>query len=93
MAILGIDSTPEDQARRAAIESKANGIFIASLISILFCCLGGIIASILAHRAKYDAAIGNLDSAERRINMALIFMILSYIVGCGSIVRQLTQMR
>ncbi len=93
MAILGIESTPEDQARQAAIESKANGIFIASLISIIFCCVGGIIASILANRARNDAAIGNLDSAESSINMAFIFMILSYVLGGGSIVSQLTQMR
>ena len=33
-------------ARRASIEKKAQGIFIASLFSILFCCLGGILARI-----------------------------------------------
>ena len=93
MAILGIENTPEDEARQAAIEKKANGIFIASLISILFCCVGGIIASILANRAKNDAASGNLDSAESSINMAMIFMIISYVVGAGSILGQLTNIR
>lgn len=93
MAILGIDNTPEDEVRKAAIEKKAMGIFIASLISILFCCLGGVIASILANRARNDAAIGNLDGAESNISLALIFMILSYVLGGGSVLSQLTQLR
>jgi len=92
MAILGIDNTPEDQARQAAIEKKANGIFIASLVSILFCCLGGIIASIIANRARNDAASGNLASAESGINTAMIFMIISYIVGGLSFLGQLTRL-
>ena len=92
MAILGIENTPEELARQVAIEKKANGIFIASLISILFCCLGGIIASVLANRARNDAAAGNLDSAESSINMALIFMIISYVVGGLSLLGQLTRL-
>lgn len=93
MAVLGINNTPEDHARQTAIERKANGIFIASLISILLCCIGGIIASILANRARNDAASGNLDSAESSINTAMIFMIISYVVGAMSILGGLVQPR
>lgn len=85
MSLLGIDQTPEDAARQAAIASKANTIFILSLISILFCCIGGIAASIVASRAKNDAAIGNLDSAESQINIAMILMILSFVIGFGGL--------
>ena len=81
MSLLGIDQTPEDAARQAAVAKRANAIFIASLISILFCCLGGIIASIIAHRSKNDAEVGNVDSAERQTNIALGFMIASFVIG------------
>ena len=68
-------------ARQVALENKANGIFIASLVSILFCCLGGLIASYVAYGAKNDAAAGDLDVAERRINIATGLMIATYILG------------
>jgi uncharacterized membrane protein len=83
MSLLGIDQTPEDAARQAAIVKKANTIFILSLVSVLFCCIGGIIASVVANRAKNDAAAGNLSSAESQINTAMIFMILSFVIGIG----------
>jgi hypothetical protein len=81
MSLLGIDQTPEDMARQSAVISMANGIFIASLFSILFCCIGGIIASIVANRARNDAAAGNLHSAESQINTAMNFMVLSFVIG------------
>lgn len=84
MSLLGIDQTPEDVAKQAATQSKANTIFILSLVSIFFCCVGGIAASIVANRAKNDAAAGNLDSAESQINTAMILMILSFVIGVGS---------
>ena len=95
MSILSDLNLPEEDAarqaaRRLAIEKKAKGIFIASLFSILFCCLGGAIASFLAHGAKQDAYIGDLDAAERRLNIALVLMILSYVIGAGSCLSQLT---
>ena len=88
MPLLGIDQTPEEAARQAALMKKANNIFIASLFSILFCCIGGIIASIIANRAKNDAASGNLESAESQINTAMIFMIISFAVGVMSTIGQ-----
>ncbi len=89
MSLLGIEQTPEDAARQMAVQNKANTIFILSLVSILFCCIGGIAASIVASRAKNDAAAGNLDSAESQINTAMILMILSYVLGAGSIFSRL----
>ncbi len=64
MSMLGIDQTPEDAARQLAVARKANTIFILSLISILFCCVGGIAASIVANRARNAADVGNVSSAE-----------------------------
>ena len=89
MALLGIDQSPEDAARQAAVYSKANTIFILSLVSILFCCVGGIAASIVANRAKNDAAAGNIASAEGQINTAMIFMILSFVIGIGGTIARL----
>ncbi len=85
MSLLGIDQTPADAEHQAAVIKKANTIFILSLISILFCCVGGIAASIVANRAKNDAIAGNLVSAESQINTAMILMILSFILGAGSV--------
>ena len=92
MPYLGIDSTPEDLARQEAIAKRANTIFILSLISILFCCVGGIAASILAGRAKNDAAAGQVDSAESQLNIATILMIVSFVVGVGSLTSQLASL-
>lgn len=63
MSLLGFEPTPEDAVRQMAVQSKANTIFIFSLVSILFCCIGGIAASIVASRAN-DAAAGK--SRQRR---------------------------
>lgn len=93
MPLLGIDQTPEDAARQAAISSKANTIFILSLISILFCCAGGIAASIVANRAKNDAAAGNLESAESQINTAMIIMIISFVLGGAGIIGRIGTLR
>ena len=87
---LSDEDAAHQAARRLSIEKKAQGIFIASLFSILFCCLGGIVASYLAHGAKQDAYLGDLDAAERRLNIALVLMILSYVIGAGSFLGQLT---
>jgi hypothetical protein len=87
---LSEEEAARQAARRTSIENKAKGIFIASLFSILFCCLGGIIASYLAHGAKQDAYLGDLDAAERRLNIALVLMILSYVIGAASFLGQLT---
>ncbi|MEO8650273.1 MAG: CD225/dispanin family protein [Acidobacteriota bacterium] len=88
MSLLGIDNTPEDAVRQAAVQSKANTIFILSLVSILFCCIGGIAASIVANRAKNDAAAGNLSSAESQISTAMVLMILSFVLGgLGTVAR------
>lgn len=93
MPLLGLEQTPEDAARQAAAAKRANAIFIASLISILFCCLGGLIASMVAYRAKNDAEAGNIESAERQINVAIGFMIASFVIGGLGTLGKLAQMR
>ena len=89
MSILGIDKTPEEQAEIARLESQANAIFIASIISILFCCLGGAIATYFAHQAKQDIATDNIDGAKRHVNIAIGLMIVAYIIGILSILGRL----
>jgi hypothetical protein len=64
MSLLGLDQTPEEIEKSAAIAKQANVVFILSLISILFCCLGGLIATVMANRAKDEAAAGNLSAAQ-----------------------------
>ena len=81
MPMLGLDQTPEDADRNAAIAKRANAIFIASLFSILFCCIGGVLASVMAHRAKQEADAGNFESAERGTNIAMVVMIASFVLG------------
>jgi hypothetical protein len=93
MSTLGIDQTPADAARQEAVSKKANTIFILSLVSILFCCVGGIAASIVANRAKNDVQVGNIDSAESQINIAMILMIVSFVIGALSILGRLSQFR
>jgi|KBSSwiStaDraftv2_1062776.scaffolds.fasta_scaffold1178142_2 hypothetical protein len=93
MPILGLEQTPEDAARQAAVLKKANTIFILSLVSILFCCAGGIAASIVSNRAKNDAAIGNIASAESQINLATGLMIASFVIGGLATLGRFTQMR
>mgnify|MGYP001445108594 FL=1 len=93
MPFLGLEQTPEENARQAAVAKRANTIFIASLISILFCCVGGIAASIVASRARNDAAAGDVDAAERQLNIATGLMIASFVLGAMSFVGQLTRMR
>ena len=85
MSLLGIDHTPQDAERQAALARRANTIFILSLVSVLFCCIGGIIASIIAHRAKNDIDAGNLDGGEGGINRAMVIMIISFVIGVLSI--------
>ncbi len=92
-SLLGLDSTPEEAAKAASIAKQANVVFILSLISILFCCLGGIIASVMANRAKDDAAAGNVESAQRNMNFAIGWMVVTYIVGLGGIMGQLSGVR
>jgi len=91
--MLGIDQTPEDAARQLAVAKKANTIFILSLISILFCCVGGIAASIVANRARNDADAGNVSSAESQLNIAMGLMIASFVLGAMGILGQLGQLR
>jgi uncharacterized membrane protein len=79
--MLGIEDSPEQLAEQYRVEKKANNIFIASLISLLFCCIGGIIATYFANQAKNDAALGNIDSANRNINLATGWMIASFVIG------------
>lgn len=92
MSLLGLEQTPEEAARQAAAAKLANTVFIASLVSILFCCLGGIIASMIAHQAKQEAEMGNVDSARRKTNVAIGFMIASFLIGGSATLGRLTHM-
>lgn len=90
MPLLGLDQTPAEAARQDAVSKRANTIFIASLVSILFCCVGGIAASIVANRARNDVAAGDTDAAERQLNIATGLMIASFVLGVLSIIGRLT---
>ena len=89
MPLLDVEGNPEELGRRAAMAKRANNIFIASLVSILFCCIGGIVASILANRAQKDVDAGNLDSAQTKITIAMVLMIISFVTGVLGIIARL----
>ena len=93
MSQLGLDQSPEESAKQAAIAKRANIVMIVSAISILFCCVGGIVATYLAGKAKQDADVGELQAAETKTTIAIVLMAISYFVGFSAIVGQLKQLR
>lgn len=76
MPMLDFDEKTSEQLAR-----QANNIMIGSAISILFCCLGGVVATYIAHNAKYDALAGDFDAAKKRIGWATALMIATYLLG------------
>jgi hypothetical protein len=86
---LGLDKTPQEQFELDKVAKQANNVFIASIISILFCCLGGAIATYFAHQAKQDVMAENIDGAKRHINIAMGLMIASFVIGGLSLLAKL----
>jgi hypothetical protein len=76
-------STPRGNAISPAdaIRKKADTTLLLCAISLLFCCLGGLLGTYVAYRAKQDADAGNLAAAERGIKRATVYMIISYVFG------------
>jgi hypothetical protein len=93
MPILNMDQSPEDAARQVAVLNRANAVFIASIISVLFCCVGGIIAAIIANQAKTEAANGDIHRAESKTTLAMVLMIISYAIGILATIGRIAQMR
>jgi hypothetical protein len=85
MSTLGLDRSETEATELEAIGKKANNIFIASIISVLFCCLGGCLATYFSYQAKQDADAGNLHEAQRKLNIATGWMIATYVLGVLSI--------
>lgn len=96
MSMLGIggdEISPERAAEIAVIGKRADNIFIASIVSVLFCCLGGLVATFFAHRAKQDVAAGNVEGAKSNINFATGFMIASFVIGVLGVIGRLAGTR
>ena len=64
-----------------AIRKKADTTLLLCAISLLFCCIGGLLGTYVAYRAKQDANAGNLAAAERGIKRATVYMVISYVLG------------
>ena len=105
MSFLGLDDkergtsgensqTPEVQtAEEKAVIQQADNMFIFSVISVLFCCIGGLIASYFAYHGKQDAKAGNVLGARHNIRLAKGWMILTYIIGVLGIIGKLSERR
>ena len=76
----GISQIPEVQtAEERTVIQQADNIFALSVISVFFCCIGGLIASYYAYQGKQDAKAGDLSAAQNNIKMAKGWMILTFI--------------
>jgi heme/copper-type cytochrome/quinol oxidase subunit 2 len=100
MSFLGLEEEkiePEKSVQQkqeaAALAEQANTIFIVSCISLLFCCLGGAIATYFAYNAKQDANMGNAEGAKHNIRMAKGWMIATFIIGILGIIGKLSEGR
>lgn len=87
--MLRLDKTPLELAEIARIEKRANSVYVASIISIFFCCLGGGIATYFAYQAKQDISVDNLDQAKRNVNIAMVIMVIIYAVSLSGIVAEI----
>jgi hypothetical protein len=75
------EPTPEKITTDQKLAKSANTVFLLSLISILFCCIGGIISSIFAYQATKAIEVGDTAEGASKMQTAKTIMILSYIVG------------
>jgi len=80
-SLFGITADPEEAKKLDEIQSKASTVFVFSLISVCFCTIPGIVASVYANKAKKAANGGNLLEAENAYNTAIFWMAFSFIVG------------
>ncbi len=81
MSALNLDKERPSSDEERSVRKSADTIFILSLVSLLFCCWGGIVASIYGYRAKQSADVGDLDEARRNMGIAKGWMIASFIIG------------
>ena len=95
--MLNLKESPEkaaaDSAQQIAVANRADLIFIVRVISILFCCVGGLVATYIAYKAKQDAAAGDIASAKRRIRFATGSMIISFVIGILGLIGKLSEGR
>lgn len=76
-----------------AVIQQADNIFVLSVISVLFCCIGGLIASFFAYQGKQDANAGNVLGAQHNIRLAKGWMIATFIIGILVIIGKLSERR
>ena len=105
MSFLGLDDkerssrspnfqTPDVRtAEEKAVIRQADNMFILSVISVLFCCTGGLIASYFAYQGKQDANAGNELGAQHNIRLAKGWMIATFIIGILGIIGKLSERR
>lgn len=98
MSFLNLEDKPPEQvttdaAELAAVTKQANVILAFSAISILFCCLGGIISTYFAYQGSQDANAGNILGAQHSLKIAKGWMIATYIIGILGIIGTLSEGR
>ncbi|MFN0280167.1 MAG: CD225/dispanin family protein [Pyrinomonadaceae bacterium] len=96
MSFLGLEhnkDNPQSIADIRALAKSANLILIFSAISILFCCLGGILATYFAYQAQQDVNAGNDMAAKHNLKIATGWMIATYILGILGIIGKLSSDR
>jgi len=98
MSFLDLEDKPTEQATTdatelAAVSKQANIILALSAVSILFCCLGGIISTYFAYQGSQDASAGNILGAEHNLKIAKGWMIATYIIGILGIIGKLSEGR
>lgn len=95
MSFLDLEERTAEQATAeaaelAAVSKQANTILVISAISILFCCLGGCVATYMAYKAKQDANAGNVAAAQRGVKFAIGWMVATYVIGILGIIGRLS---
>ena len=96
MSFLDLEEKSTEQAsaaaaEQAAVSRHANIILVVSVISILFCCLGGAVATYIAYKAKQDAKEGNIAAAQRGVKIATWLMIATFVVGILVIIGRISR--
>ena len=80
MPTLGLEdpATVEiDSKEAAALKKRADIIMAVSAFSILFCLIGGGIATYMAYQAQQDLKAGDLTGAAQYLRMAKVWMMLA----------------
>ncbi len=64
------------------LQAQLNTWFIVSIVSIFFgCCIGGIIATVMANGAKDAFAAGDYMGAQSKLGTVKIIVIISFVFG------------